>query len=289
MLYGTSDIEKSFAGKKIIEGFNLEIKKGEMTAVLGRKGGGITTLSQILAGIIKPDGGEIVSGGRIISSVKSNKEICRLRRRAVSYISSVPVFMEEMTIYDNFLLTDVRSKGSSKSRKIKAKETLKFLGMTGKGKAYPGELTKEELYKASLARGILNSPILLICDDPSEYIGMTGIDAIMDDFEKINENGITIVIVTKSRKVASRCRRVVAMNHEIDINNLDAKAIVEEEIEEVSEELYEDIDILEDTYEMEETESEYDEEVRDYDDFVSEEDEFRVDIGDFFFDENENY
>ncbi len=286
MLYGTSDIEKSFAGKKIIDGFSFEINKGEMTAVLGRKGDGITTLSQILAGIIKPDGGEIISGGRVISSAKSNKEICRLRRRAVSYVTSVPVFMEGMTLYDNFLLTDVRSKGGSKSKKIKAKETLKFLGLIGKGKSYPGELTDVELYKASLARGILNSPILLICDDPSAYLDSSQLDDIMDDFEKINESGITLVIVTKSRKIASRCRRVVAMNSEIDTENIDAKAIVEEEIEEVSEELYEDI--MEDSYETEETDSEYDEEVPDYDDIVSEEDDFRVDIGEFFGDEDEN-
>lgn len=284
MLYGTSDIEKSFADKKIIDGFNLEINKGEMTAILGRKGDGITTLSQILAGIIKPDGGEIVSGGRVISSAKSNKEICRLRRRAVSYIPSVPVFMDGMTIYDNFLLTDLRSKGSSKNKKIKAKETLKFLGLTGKGKSYPGELTDLELYKVSLARGILNSPILLICDDPSACLDSSQIDDVMDDFEKINESGITLVLVTKSRKIASRCRRVVAMNSEIDTENIDAKTIVEEEIEEVSEELYEDI--MEDSYGTEEMDSEYDEEVPECDDVISEEDEFRVDIGDFFGDEN---
>lgn len=284
MLYGTSDMEKSFAGKKIIEGFNLEINKGEMTAVLGRKGDGITTLSQLLAGIIKPDGGEIVSGGRVISSAKSNKEISRLRRRAVSYVTSVPVFMEGMTIYDNFLLTDVRSKGSTKSKKIKAKEILKFLGLTGKGKSYPGELTNLELYKASLARGILNSPILLICDDPSAYLDSSELDEVMDDFERINENGITLVIVTKSRKIASRCKRVVAMNSEIDTENIDAKAIVDEEIEEVSEEIYKDLS--EDSYEMEEMDSEYDEEVPEYDEIIPEEDEFRVDIGDFFGDEN---
>ncbi len=222
MLYEIKDISKSFGqGNVVIDHFSLSVNKGDMTALYSEVGGGKTTLCHMLTGLTKINGGYIRAGKRIVAKKGSAAGLHKLRQRAIGFVAADPVYMQDMTIYENFLLTD-RGKGSNKAKQTNAREILKMVGLKGMGRYYPKEMTSIEKLKASVARAILNNPVMLVCDDPSEDLLYKNYDNDIEEFmnllEMLNRDlGITILITTSNPAICKRCKKTVAIHKGVDV------------------------------------------------------------------------
>jgi ABC-type lipoprotein export system ATPase subunit len=222
MLYEIKDISKSFGqGNVVIDHFSLPVNKGDMTALYSEVGGGKTTLCHMLTGLTKINGGYIRAGKRIVAKKGSAAGLHKLRQRAIGFVAAEPVYMQDMTIYENFLLTD-RGKGSNKAKQTNAREILKMVGLKGMGRYYPKEMTSIEKLKASVARAILNNPVMLVCDDPSEDLLYKNYDNDIEEFmnllEMLNRDlGITILIATSNPAICKRCKKTVAIHKGVDV------------------------------------------------------------------------
>lgn len=220
MLFEVRNISKSFKNIPVVENFSLEVEQGDMIALVGKRRHGKTTLMQMIAGIIPVDEGEIYYDGKLVGSKGRTSGLCKLRRGKIGYITTEAILMPDMTVYDNLLMAMSHKWGSTKTKKSRAKEVLRNLGLKGKGRFFPKELSVLDKQKVCVARAIINEPELLICDEPTDILEGYGAEQMMDILEILNSAGYTIILSTHSKRVASRCRKVYPVHEGLDLTGL---------------------------------------------------------------------
>ncbi|MBQ8281841.1 MAG: ATP-binding cassette domain-containing protein [Lachnospiraceae bacterium] len=220
MLFEVRNISKSFKKIPVVENFSLEVEQGDMIALVGKRRHGKTTLMQMLAGIISVDEGEIYYDGKLVGSKGRTSGLCKLRRGKIGYITTEAILMPDMTVYDNLLMAMSHKWGSTKTKKSRAKEVLRNLGLKGKGRFFPKELSVLDKQKVCVARAIINEPELLICDEPTDILEGYGAEQMMDILEILNSAGYSIILSTHSKRVASRCRKVYPVHEGLDLTGL---------------------------------------------------------------------
>lgn len=223
MLYEAKHITKAFSKNIIIKDFSLKVEKGDMIAIVGKKGSGKTTLMQILGGLIKPNVGEIRTATRVVSSSKGLGKLRKLRQSHIGYVTTEPILLPELTVFENLLLADKKNPGTNKSKKAKAKETLKRVGIVGRSQYMPSELTEVEKQQVNIARAIINKPVMLLLDEPTVTLDAEGAYQIMEVLKKLNMLGVTIVLTTRNKMVASMCKKAVALDRSINVAEINAK------------------------------------------------------------------
>lgn len=220
MFFEVKHLSKSFGTTEVISNFSLQVEKGEMVALIDRRGQGMTTLMQMLCGMIHPSSGEIYYNGQKVASKNNTLKMTLLRRGSVAYVPTEPVLMNDLTLYENLMIAMSHKKGSDKTKKRLAKETVEMLGLKGRGRFYPKELNPVERQKAGIAMAMIKEPKLILCDEPTGTIEGYGGEEILGLLEEINSNGVTVIIATHSKRSASCCARVVPIHEGINVDDI---------------------------------------------------------------------
>lgn len=231
MLFEVKNINKSFKGVPVIEDFSLEVEEGDMIALVGKRKHGKTTLMQMLSGILSVDSGQIYYRDKLVSCKGKTSGLCRLRRSKIGYMNTEAILLPDMTVYENLFLAMSHTGGGQKQKKQRAKTVLRNLGLKGKGRFYPKELSTLDRQKVCVARAIINDPELLICDEPTDILEGYGAEQLMDILEILNSAGITIILSTHSKRIATRCRKVYAVHEGLELAGLGNVTIPEPENE----------------------------------------------------------
>jgi len=169
------DIHKSFGNHQVLDGVNLEVKKGESVVVIGRSGSGKTVLIKHIIGLLKPDAGEVWVDGIKVNELKE-KELNQLRRRFGMLFQSAALF-DSMTVGENVGFAFMQStKMKREGIKDRVKECLRMVGLEGVEHLNPAELSGGMKKRVGLARAIALQPEFILYDEPS-----TGLDPIMAD------------------------------------------------------------------------------------------------------------
>lgn len=239
MLFEVRNISKSFKKVPVIENFSLKVEQGDMIALVGKRRKGKTTLMQMLAGIIPVDEGEIYYKGKLVGSKGCTAGLCRLRKRKIGYITTEAILMPDMTVYENLAMAQLNAKGRLKEKRNHAKEVLRNLGLKGKGRFFPNELSTLDKQKVCVARAIINDPEILICDEPTDILEGYGAEQLMDILEILNSAGYTIIVSTHSKRIASRFRKVYPVHEGLDLTGLNVVTEEEPSYEEDEESYYE--------------------------------------------------
>ena len=205
MVYEARNLNKSFGADNIINGFNLRVEEGEFVALVGKRGSGMTTLIQMLVGILRPSSGEIFFDGKKVSAFRFN----RLRRKSIAYIPTEPILVPNMTVYENLLIALSHRKGNDKTKKKVARDVLKTLGIKDKGRYFPRELTAFEKQKVCIGRAMIKEPDIIFCDEPTDILEGYETEHMLELLEILNSAGYTIVMTTHSKRIAARCHRIV--------------------------------------------------------------------------------
>jgi phospholipid/cholesterol/gamma-HCH transport system ATP-binding protein len=193
-------LSKSFNGQKILEDICLDIKEGEILAVLGQSGAGKSVLLKHIIGLLKPDSGSVSIDGKDIASM-SEEDLLALRK-GIGYLFQEGALYDFMTVEENVGFP-LREHSTLNSRQIKEKvlSTLKSLDLSGVEKKYPSELSGGMKKRVALARAIILDSRILLCDEPT-----SGLDP-------IRSRDISDLIQRVSRTL--KCTTVLT-SHDID-------------------------------------------------------------------------
>lgn len=198
-------------GEKVnaLDGINLTIEKGELIAITGASGSGKSTLMHIIGGLDIPDNGEILVNG--INLAKANKrKLGRYRNKTVGFIFQTFNLKPELTALENVELPLIFANVRKKKRMLLAQDALKKVGLEDRAKHKPSELSGGQRQRVSIARAIVNSPDIILADEPTGNLDSKTGKLIIDLIRKLNkENNVTVVIVTHDDDIAKLADRII--------------------------------------------------------------------------------
>jgi len=204
------NVEKTYKnGVNAVYDMNLDIKKGEFVFVIGASGSGKSTLIKMLYREERPTNGEIYVGGINVAKVKNNK-VYKLRRK-IGIVFQDFKLLPKLTVYENvaFALEIYGLPGDEVKRKVL--KALDLVGLKSRTKSYPDQLSGGEQQRVAIARAIVNSPKLLICDEPTGNLDPDTSLEVMKVIEKINDLGTTIVMATHDREMVDKMKKRVIL------------------------------------------------------------------------------
>lgn len=202
------NIDKTYKnGVNALYDLNLDIKKGEFVFVIGASGSGKSTLIKMLYREEKPSHGEIYVGGVNVAKVKNNK-VYKLRRK-IGIVFQDYKLLPKLTVYENVAFALEIYGLPSDEIKRKVLKALDLVGLKSRTKSYPNQLSGGEQQRVAIARAIVNSPKLLICDEPTGNLDPDTSLEVMKVIEKINDLGTTIVMATHDREMVDKMKKRV--------------------------------------------------------------------------------
>lgn len=176
-----------------------QISKGDRWLLLGESGSGKTTLLHILTGILKPEKGDVIINDIPVYSL-SAKALDQFRGRNIGIIFQRPHLIKSLTIAENLMIAQTFAKLPVDSTRIN--EVLASLGITDKKNAYPNQLSQGQLQRVSIARAVINKPMLLIADEPTSSLDDKNATAVLELLMQQSQlNNATLVVATHDKRV----------------------------------------------------------------------------------------
>ncbi|WP_439132273.1 ABC transporter ATP-binding protein [Polaribacter sp.] len=210
----TKNIHKYYGDVEVLKGVDLEIKKGEIVAIVGPSGAGKTTLLQILGTLDKPLKEQDFELSINNSSLKklSDKQLSEFRNRHIGFIFQFHQLLPEFTALENVCIPAFIAKKSKKEAENSAKELLEFLGLSHRIHHKPSELSGGEQQRVAVARALINNPAVILADEPSGNLDSASAKNLHELFFKLrNEFGQTFVLVTHNEELATMADRKLTM------------------------------------------------------------------------------
>jgi putative ABC transport system ATP-binding protein len=196
----------------VLNGMSLGIDSGEFLALMGPSGSGKTTLLNLLAGIDRPDHGDIVVAGEHISRL-SSQQLTRWRARHVGLVFQFYNLMPLLTAEQNIELPLLLTHLPKSERRLRVRTALHLVGLADRGSHRPSELSGGQQQRVAIARALVADPTLLVCDEPTGDLDRATADQVLDLLQLVNrEQGKTIVMVTHDPRAAERASRQLCLD-----------------------------------------------------------------------------
>ena len=209
------NIEKSFGTLKVLKGVNLDVKKGEVVAIMGASGAGKSTLLQILGTLLSPDKSENVKieiDGKDISGLGS-APLADFRNKNIGFVFQNHNLLPEFTAVENIMIPSLIGGTKAVEARKKAIELLMLVGLGERVDHKPSQLSGGEAQRVAIARALVNSPAVLFADEPSGNLDTKTKAEIHQLFFDLRWTlGQTIVIVTHDPSLAALCDRTLVMS-----------------------------------------------------------------------------
>lgn len=194
---------------KVLKGIQLEIQPGEFTAIMGSSGSGKSTLLNILGCLDKPTRGDYFIDGINVSKMSRN-ELADIRNSKIGFIFQSYNLLPRTTAQENVELPLLYNKKiSGRERRSRAKEALIKVGLGDRLDHRPNQLSGGQQQRVSIARALVNNPVVILADEPTGNLDTLTSYQIMEQFQELNANGITIIMVTHEQDIASFAKRNV--------------------------------------------------------------------------------
>ena len=195
-----------------LKGIDLSIDEGEMGAIIGKSGAGKSTLLHILAAIDSYDKGSYLVDGVSVGDLKE-KQRARFRNQKIGIVMQDYALIDEYTIEENVQIPLIFGKVKGNDvRREKIMTALENVGLAELAKKPVRQLSGGQKQRVAIARALVNNPAFLLADEPTGALDSKTSGEIMDVFEKLNQGGKTVIIVTHDMEVAARCGRVIEIS-----------------------------------------------------------------------------
>ncbi len=197
-----------------LQGLDLQIKKGELVAIIGKSGSGKSTLLNMIGGLDKPTAGRIYVDGKDLFAM-TESQLVSYRQNTVGFVwqNSAQNLFPYLNALQNVEAPLYFVKMSEKERHEKAMELLKRTGIDHKAMSYPSQLSGGEQQRVAIAVALAMDPKILLADEPTGAVDSKTSDMIQDLFRKLNEElGLTIIIVTHDISLANKVSRVIMVS-----------------------------------------------------------------------------
>lgn len=212
-----------------LKNLSFSVEEGEYVAIMGESGSGKTTLLNILAALDKPTGGQVILNGKNIVDIRE-KEISAFRRENLGFVFQDFNLLDNFSLKDNIVLPLVLSGVDYKEMERRITPIAAQLGILDILGKYPYEVSGGQKQRAAVARALIIKPELVLADEPTGALDSKATEDLLTLFNKINERGQTILMVTHSTKAASHARRVLFIKdgevfHQIYRGNLTSEEL----------------------------------------------------------------
>ena len=187
---------------------NFTVEEGEYVAIMGESGSGKTTLLNILAALDKPTSGAVRLSGGDITKIKDSK-MSQFRREHLGFVFQDFNLLDNFSLKDNIFLPLVLSGVDYRDMEKRLAPIASLLGIEKLLNKYPYEVSGGQKQRAAVARAIITNPELILADEPTGALDSKATDSLLRLFNRINEDGQTILMVTHSTKAASHANRVL--------------------------------------------------------------------------------
>lgn len=195
-----------------LKGIDLSIEEGEMVAIIGKSGAGKSTLLHILAAIDSYDKGSYLVDGVSVGDLKE-KDRARFRNQKIGIVMQDYALIDEYTIEENVQIPLIFGKVKGNDvRREKIMTALENVSLAELAKKPVRQLSGGQKQRVAIARALVNNPTFLLADEPTGALDSKTSGEIMDVFEKLNQGGKTVIIVTHDMEVAARCGRVIEIS-----------------------------------------------------------------------------
>ena len=194
----------------ILKGVDLCIEDGDYIALMGPSGAGKTTLMNIMGCLDRATQGEYFLDGNEISDYPE-KEKARLRKEKFGFVVQDFALINEMTVYENVRLPLRYRKKRLKKEREHIESILKSLEIEDKKEIRVCDLSGGQQQRVAIARAIVNSPEIILADEPTGALDQETGREVMEIFSKLNQQGKTIIIVTHDPNIAAKCNRIIKM------------------------------------------------------------------------------
>ena len=191
-----------------LRGVSLTVERGEFVAVMGASGGGKSTFMNILGCLDKPSSGKYVLEGTEVSQL-SKKELASIRNRKIGFVFQGFNLLSRTTALENVELPTLYAKISKAEGEQRARSALELVGLGERMLHFPSQLSGGQQQRVAIARGLVNRPAILLADEPTGNLDSRTSVEIMDIFQHLNDEGLTIVLVTHEPDVAQFAKRTI--------------------------------------------------------------------------------
>ncbi|WP_311468471.1 ABC transporter ATP-binding protein [uncultured Abiotrophia sp.] len=199
-----------FGGQAVqaLKDIHFSIEAGEYVAIMGESGSGKTTLLNILALLDQPTKGLVYLNGQDTTTIKQ-ADVAAFRRNELGFVFQDFNLLDTLSVKDNMILPLVLSNQPAKQMDSRVKPVAKLLGIGDLLDKFPYELSGGQQQRVAIGRAIITQPSLLLADEPTGALDSKSSAMILDQFEAINRQGQTILMVTHSTTAASKAKRVL--------------------------------------------------------------------------------
>ena len=194
-----------------LEGLSLDVARGEAIAITGPSGSGKTTLLNLVGGLDRPTAGAITVGGRDLAALGSD-DLAAYRRVNVGFVFQAFRLLPYLTALENVALPLLLAGIPRGAATTRAMEDLERIGLGGRARHRPPQLSAGEQQRVAVARAIANHPALLLADEPTGNLDAVAAHALLDLFAELRaRDGLTLLVATHNPEVAARCDREVRL------------------------------------------------------------------------------
>jgi len=193
---------------RALDGIDLTIDAGEFVAIMGPSGSGKSTLMHIIGCLDRASAGEYLLDGDLVSSLPK-RALAGIRNRKIGFVFQSFNLLPHLNVLKNVELPLMYAGTSAKGRKRKAEEILESVGLSDRLKHKPNELSGGQRQRVAIARAIVNSPSILLADEPTGNLDSQAGGDILEIFSSLHRQGNTVIMVTHDPAVAARADRII--------------------------------------------------------------------------------
>lgn len=205
------DVKKIYMLGKVpveaLRGINLKVENGEFLAILGPSGSGKSTLLNLISALDKPSSGKMIIDGSDLSKLNDN-QLADVRSK-IGFVFQFFNLIPRLTALDNVELPMTIASLSKAERRKRAEEMLATVGLRDRIQHKPAELSGGQQQRVAIARALANNPRFLLMDEPTGNVDSKTARDVISLIKKLNENGVTIIMVTHDQNLAKQARRII--------------------------------------------------------------------------------
>ena len=207
-----TDIHKRFGTLEVLKGVSLEVAPREVVSIVGASGAGKTTLLQIIGTLSRPDSGRVEIDGRDVFSL-NDKDLSRFRNERIGFVFQFHHLLAEFTAFENVCIPGLIGRRPRAEVERRAAELLELMGLSARRDHKPAQLSGGEQQRVAIARALINSPAVLLADEPSGNLDSHNREEIHRLFFELRDRlGQTTILVTHDEHLASMADRKITMS-----------------------------------------------------------------------------